>query len=106
VFYDNFFKICRLQGMTPSRVLDQAKVSRGSLTRWKAGGEPLNEAKKRIADVLGVTVEELVTGEIIKPTDTRELSDQDYKTIEDFKQLTDENKALVAALIAKLKQNL
>jgi transcriptional regulator with XRE-family HTH domain len=35
-------------------------ISKGSLSRWKEGGRPLNENKKLIADFFGITVAELL----------------------------------------------
>lgn len=50
MFYDNFIDLCETAGESPSRVLTALGISKGSLSRWKDGGEPLNETKKKIAD--------------------------------------------------------
>jgi transcriptional regulator with XRE-family HTH domain len=42
-------------------------ISKGSLSRWKEGGKPLNENKKLIADYFGISVPELL-GEEAKKT--------------------------------------
>lgn len=105
MFYDNFIKLCEEIGLSPTRVVVQAGLSKGSISRWKEGGEPLNEAKKRIADILGVTVPELMSGEKKKPASYGELSERDVMVLESFKQLTDDNKALVSALIARLRSD-
>lgn len=67
MFYDNFIRLCEINGHSPTRVLTALGISRGSLGRWRAGGEPRNEYKKAIADFLGVTVSELMSGEKEKP---------------------------------------
>lgn len=76
MFYDNFIKQCELKGISPSRVLDSLIISRGSLGRWKNGGEPRNEAKKKIAEYFGITVAELVSGtKIENPGASDEVAD-------------------------------
>jgi len=88
-------------GYSPSRVLDQAKLSRGSLARWKNGGEPLNEAKKRIADVFNITVPELMSGEIKKPAtsegDEQKRAEDEF--LEVWRLVPNENKKILQDMI-------
>lgn len=64
MFYDNFLRLCEDRGVSPTRVLTNLGISKGSLSRWRDGGEPLNETKKKIADYFGITVRQLMDGEI------------------------------------------
>lgn len=64
MFYDSFVSLCEDRGVSPSKVLDALGMSRGSLFRWKNGGAPRNEYKKKIADYFGITVPELMSGKI------------------------------------------
>lgn len=68
MFYDNFIGICETKGFSPTRVLIELGMSKGSLQRWKEGGSPRNEYKKKIADFFGITVSELTTGKKENPT--------------------------------------
>ena len=60
MFYDRFLNLCEKYGVSPSRALTDMGISKGSLSRWKEGGKPLNENKKLIADFFGITVAELL----------------------------------------------
>jgi transcriptional regulator with XRE-family HTH domain len=60
VFYEKFINLCEKHGVSPSRALTELGISKGSLSRWKEGGKPLNENKKLIADYFGITVAELL----------------------------------------------
>lgn len=55
MFYDSLNGLCEQRGASTSKVLDELKMSRGSLFRWKKGGAPRNEYKKKIADYFGVS---------------------------------------------------
>lgn len=103
MFYDNFIRLCEEKGISPTRAVVKAGLSKGSLTRWKDGGQPLNEAKAKLAEVLGVSISELRDGEKEKPTDNRELFDIDKGISDGFKQLTEAERFEVLALIAEIK---
>ncbi|WP_073083101.1 helix-turn-helix domain-containing protein [Sporobacter termitidis] len=60
MFYDKFLSLCEENGISPSRALTDMGISKGSLSRWKEGGKPLNENKKLIADYFGISVTELL----------------------------------------------
>lgn len=79
-----------MRGYSPTRVLTALGISRGSLSRWREGGEPRNEYKKAIADYLGVTVPELVSGETKKPiTKSDELDDEMAELLEEVRKNPD-----------------
>jgi transcriptional regulator with XRE-family HTH domain len=64
VFYDNYLKICEERGVAPTRVLVDLGISKSAISNWKNGGEPSNRTKKAIADYFGITVRQLMSGEI------------------------------------------
>lgn len=69
VFIDTFKTLCSEKGVSLSRALLDLDMSKGSIARWKDGGEPSNSSKLKIADYFGITVQELNSGEIkIPPT--------------------------------------
>jgi len=87
VFYDNYLKICEEKGISPSRVLNDLKISKGSLSNWKNGSDPLNETKKKIAEILGVcylsVLRRIRTGELRKT----EISKRNFRISEsDFQK--------------------
>ena len=75
MFYDNYLKICEENGVSPTRVLLDLGISKSAITNWKAGGEPLNETKKKIADYFGITVKQLMSGKIEKASEKSEAED-------------------------------
>lgn len=64
MFYDRFVIVCENAGVSPSKVLTDLDISKGSLSRWKEGGGLTNETKKKLADYFGITIKELMNGEI------------------------------------------
>jgi transcriptional regulator with XRE-family HTH domain len=105
VFINNYERICALKGISPTRVLSNLRISKSSYSHWKSGGEPLNETKKKIADYLKITIDELELGQIKKepPEELRALSEIDRRMIEGFMKLTDHEKRLVLAQIEAWK---
>jgi len=102
VFYDQYISICENHGVSPSKALAQIGISKGSLGRWKNGGEPLNEAKKKIADYFGITIKQLMSGD----TEPKEksaapegngLSEDQQICLDIFKRLNAEDQDLVIA---------
>jgi len=92
MFYDNYVKFCEEKGVSPSRVLVDLGISKGSLQRWKEGGQPRNECKKKLADYFGITVAALVSGQIKAPTIQQEgeRSDLDNELTAMLRRLTPE----------------
>ena len=101
VFYDNFIRLCETKGHSPTRVLTALGISRGSLGRWKDGGEPRNEYKKAIADYLEITVPELMSGEIEKPAPQTE-DELNTEVIKLYERLNVKNQAVVLEIAKSL----
>ena len=101
MFIDEYEKICALKGISPTRVLSNLKISKSSYSHWKSGGDPLNETKKKIADYLNISIEELVSGQIKNEpaAENRELSDIDKHIIDGLMKLSNQQKRLVLAQI-------
>lgn len=100
MFYDNFINICEDRGVSPTRVLNELKISKGSLSRWKENGEPLNETKKKIADYFGITVKQLMAGEIEKPATVSNggLSEKKRELYDVMADLSEENQDKILEL--------
>lgn len=63
MFWQNFTKLCEVNGKSPSRVTAELGLATGTATNWKKGAIPQNRILKRIADYFGVPVEELTQDE-------------------------------------------
>ena len=61
-FYENFVKQCNRVGKTPSKVAQEAHISKSIVSRWKNGGGVTDATAMKIAEYFGVSVQEL-TGE-------------------------------------------
>ena len=63
MFWKNFVDICSKNGTTPTEVVMNLKIARGSVTSWKKGSTPTDVTLQKIADYFGVTVEYLLRDE-------------------------------------------
>ena len=89
MFYDNYSKICEIKGVSPTRVLNDLKISKSSYGHWKNGGEPLNETKKKIADYFGISVPELMSGKINAAPAEAEADDEMAELLETIRRRPD-----------------
>lgn len=61
MIYDNVKRICNEKGTTLKNVEEQANLGAGCISRWKSETfYPKVSTLKKVADVLGVSLEELV----------------------------------------------
>lgn len=96
MFYDYFLTHCEELGKSPSAVLTELGISKGSLSRWREGGEPSNPTKKKLADYFGFSVKELSSPKKEMPTHVEgRHSDEAMKFAERFRGLTPEQWAKV-----------
>lgn len=85
MFIDSYLKICEEFGVAPTKVLTDLGISKSAYTNWKNGGEPANRTKKQIADYFGISVAELMSGEIKKSPAKAEEDDELEAILQDFK---------------------
>ena len=92
MFYSNLLRLCSERGISPSALLVHLGISKAGLKRWRDGTEPSNPIKKKLADYFGITVEELVSGQIKAPTlqPEGERSDLDNELTAMLRRLTPE----------------
>jgi transcriptional regulator with XRE-family HTH domain len=65
MFYDQLDVLCAEHGLTVSGLLRELNISASSASRWKSKGyEPSREVAKKLADYFGITVRQLMAGEI------------------------------------------
>ena len=60
VFFDNFEKICKEKGTTPTTVTKKLGFSTGSMSQWKNGSSPTANVVLQFADYLGVSTDALM----------------------------------------------
>lgn len=67
MFYEKVLILCKNKGISPSKLMDDLKMSRSNFEKWEHGATPQNRTIKKIADYFGVPVEsfnlEIVTKE-------------------------------------------
>lgn len=99
MFIDSYLKICELKGVSPTRVLNDLKISRGVIGNWKIGGAPTNPTKQKLADYFEISVDELMNGKIEKPITTmsNELSALDIQLIQMLPKMSEQEKRIFLA---------
>lgn len=60
MFWDNFIKLCNQINKSPTSVISDLGISRGSVTHWKSGKVPHHDTLLKIANHFGVTVDYLL----------------------------------------------
>lgn len=70
MFWDQFYRLCKEAGKSPTEVVEDLEIARGSVTKWKSGVMPSGKNLSKIADYFGVSVDRLFSSEKKeKPTD-------------------------------------
>ena len=60
MFWENFIELCNNKNKTPTSVISELNISRGSVTHWKSGKVPHHNTLIKIADYFGVSVDYLL----------------------------------------------
>lgn len=94
MFFTNYVEQCNKKGLSPSAAAEAMGFQRSVVTRWSKGTEPRAATLQKIASFFGCSVEDLQKE---KPT-----TDNGSGFNPEYYELTDENRALVDDLIAKL----
>lgn len=98
-FYENFVRMSNSTGKSPSKVAQEIGISKSIISRWKNGGGATDATVQRVADYFGVTTDQLLGKEDIKkPADQK----ADGLRGTGYDLLTEENRAVIDALIEKL----
>ncbi len=59
MFYDNFIKLCKEKGVTPSAVMRTIGLNKSSASYWKKGTTPSSDTLRKLADYFGVSMDYL-----------------------------------------------
>lgn len=94
MFWENLSKLCAENNTSPTSVIVDLQLSRGSVTSWKNGKVPHHSTLLKIADYFNVSVDYLLTGQKEKaPQDIPEgLSELDAEIIKVCSTLPEEKK--------------
>ena len=60
MFWSNFLRLCNERKKSPTSVITELKISRGSVTNWKNGKTPHATTIQKIADYFDVPVDRLL----------------------------------------------
>lgn len=60
MFFDNFKSLCEIKGTKPTTVVKAVGISTGSIGAWKKGQTPRYSTLKKLADYLGVEINDLL----------------------------------------------
>lgn len=105
MFWKNFVQLCNKNNTTPTAVVLEMGISRGSVTGWKKGSVPNDGTLLRLSEYFNVTVEELISEQ--KETPPEEipagLDEQDFEILNLYSRLSDEQKAQALTYLEFLK---
>ena len=59
MIYDNVKALCEERNLTIQKLEEQAKLANGTIGRWR-DSKPMAESIKKVATVLGVSMEEIM----------------------------------------------
>lgn len=60
LIYENICKLAKKQGLSINKLEEKADVSTGSICKWGKSVSPTVKNLKKVADILGCTVDELI----------------------------------------------
>lgn len=102
MFWKIFLELCNQKEISPTAVVVELGLSRGSVTSWKDGKIPYQRTLAKIAAYFNVSVDYLL-GKEEKPADEGELSEEvviyhrDGKTVK--KKFTKEQMRMIAQML-------
>lgn len=116
-FYENYLRLCKKAGKTPSGAALEMGLSKPSVNRWKNGGGLTDATALKVASYFGVSVKEL-TGEAQKEkpstpegdgldsVDFEKLSPARQKLLKAVEGMTDDNIMSLIRIAEAVKKEL
>lgn len=123
MFWENFIDLCEKADKTPTAVVLELGLSRGSATVWKKGGIPNDITLKKIANYFDVTIQYLlgndekvtINGNVSGTYNVfgnrnpnisikENLSSQENELISCFRKLSELNRAKALIYISELAE--
>ncbi|BAK99610.1 putative Xre family DNA-binding protein [Oscillibacter valericigenes Sjm18-20] len=100
MFYDTLLNLCAMQGKKITNVVDELRISAGSPSKWKAGGEPKADTLRKLADYFHVSVDYLLNRQTPGVVD---LSPEEQDLISRFRSATPKEKEDVFYILREYK---
>lgn len=63
MFKDDFERLCKERGISPSKALVDLGMSKSSYSKWNTGSYPHNKSLKKIAEYFNISIEHLILGQ-------------------------------------------
>lgn len=110
----NFIRLCTEAGKTPTKVAEEAGVSKSLISRWKSGGGLTDRTALKLSNQLGVPVTALTeAGDLSygfplhhgSPTKQKKPADQkagERRGMGNYDRLTPDNQKMIDSLIESL----
>lgn len=102
MFWENLSKLCAENNTSPTSVIVDLQLSRGSVTSWKNGKVPHHSTLLKIADYFNVSVDYLLTGQ--KETPTAESDERKTELMKLFSLLDDAGRDALIAIAQQMKK--
>lgn len=98
MFWKIFLELCNKKEISPTAVVVELGLSRGSVTSWKEGKVPYQRTLAKLATYFNVSVDYLL-GKEEKPAASGELSEGEETLIGLFRQIPEEQQKMVLEMI-------
>lgn len=102
MFYDNLLVACEKKGVKVTPLVIECGGASGSISNWKKGASPNSDIVLKLATRLNVSTDYLLTGKEKFLNDNLDTDQQ--KLIDDYKTLSDIDKARVLERVKTLKE--
>ena len=102
MFWENLSKLCAENNTSPTSVIVDLQLSRGSVTSWKNGKVPHHSTLLKIADYFNVSVDYLLTGQ--KETPTAEGDERKTELMKLFSLLDDAGQDALIAIAQQMRK--
>lgn len=102
MFYDNLLVACEKKGIKVTPLVIECGGASGSISNWKKGASPNSDIVLKLATRLNVSTDYLLTGKDKFLNDNLDTDQQEL--IEDYKTLSDIDKARVLERVKTLKE--
>lgn len=67
MFWNNFINLCAAAGKSPTRVIEELKIARSAVTKWKNGAIPSKTSLKKLGEYFDVDPQSLFAAPLAEP---------------------------------------
>ena len=102
--YKIFEELCKENGVTPYRVCKETGITTATISNWKAGRyTPKADKMQKIADYFGVSLEYLMTGEVLTVSIQSQESTKSELTARDERDIANVLESAIEMSLRDLK---